>query len=93
MQQEKYAIASFRSRSQVMKFAQAVKNAGVAAEIIPTPHKVALGCGLSLKFDIRDLEIVRSMQYQNRVQAFDGIYIIEKVGGKVRVIGSKSDFV
>ena len=92
MQQEKYALASFRSRSQAVQFLKTLQNTGIAAEIVPTPQKIALGCGLSVKFSPGELETVRKLYHQKRTQAYAGIYLVEQVGGRVRVIGAKSDF-
>jgi hypothetical protein len=49
-----YGIASFRSRQQVFAFESALKRAGLRAEVVSTPREVALGCGLSVRFNLSD---------------------------------------
>jgi hypothetical protein len=48
---ENFAIASFRSRSAVQKFAAALRRRNVACRLISTPREVAIGCGLSVRFE------------------------------------------
>ena len=56
-----YAIASFRSRQQVMNFESQLRNAGVHGEVVSTPREIAVGCGLSVKFAYTDFPRVREM--------------------------------
>ena len=49
-----YAIASFRSRQQVMNFESQLRSAGVHGEVVSTPREIAVGCGLSVKFAYTD---------------------------------------
>ena len=39
-----FAIASFRSRQQVMNFESQLKRAGIRAEVVSTPRDIAVGC-------------------------------------------------
>ena len=53
--QEQFGIGAFRSRQQVMRFDSALRRAGVATQVISTPHEVSVGCGLSVQFDLSDI--------------------------------------
>lgn len=59
--EETYGIAAFRSRQQVYAFHQALQAAGIPAYIVSTPRAISIGCGLSVRFDLRDARRVRSV--------------------------------
>ena len=59
--QENFCIAAFRSRLQVMSFEEALRQHGMAAEIVTTPRAVALGCGLSVRFEEKDFARVKAL--------------------------------
>ena len=61
MQQEVFGIASFRSRQQVLKFEGALRRAGVRVEVITTPRDVAVGCGLSIRFELAEQDRVSTL--------------------------------
>ena len=47
-----FGIASFRSRTQVLRLEDALRRAGLHAGVISTPREVAMGCGLSVRFEL-----------------------------------------
>jgi len=61
----------------------------IRTEIINTPREVALGCGLSVKIDVRDIDKAREVYYKNRPTSFVGFYIVERAGTRTIVYGSK----
>ena len=82
MQQEVFAIASFRSRQQVLKFEGALRRGGVHAEVITTPRDVAVGCGLSIRFDLTDAARVMEIYQQLRPSNLIGFYRVERTNGQ-----------
>jgi len=82
MHNEVFAIASFRSRQQVLKFEGALRRAGVRVEVITTPRDVAVGCGLSIRFELSDqarvMEVYRQLHPSNLI----GFYRVERMEGK-----------
>ena len=58
---ENFCIAAFRSRLQVMAFEEALKHQGLQASIVTTPRAVALGCGLSVRFEEKDAPRVKAL--------------------------------
>ena len=82
MQQEVFAIASFRSRQQVLKFEGALRRGGVRAEVITTPRDVAVGCGLSIRFDLSDASRVMEIYQQLRPSNLIGFYRVERTEGQ-----------
>ena len=79
-----YGIASFRSRQQVFAFESALRRSGIHTQIVSTPREVALGCGLSVRFEEGDtnrvLDIYRRAQPANLI----GFYHVEERPGRGR---------
>ena len=86
---ERYAIAAFRSRSQLMRFDKLLKENNIKAEVIATPQRVKLGCGLSIKLELASLDAAKAIYMQNSLQSLDGFYIIEEENGRTRVLGGR----
>ena len=86
---QRYAIAAFRSRSQLMRFEKLLKDSNIKAEVIATPQRVKLGCGLSVKLDLADLDSAKDVYMRNSMQSLDGFYIIDEENGRVRVLGGR----
>jgi len=72
-----FGIASFRSRQQVFAFESMLRRAGLAAEVVSTPREVALGCGLSVKFDLSQSQRVMDIYRQSRLQNLIGFYQVQ----------------
>lgn len=73
-----YGIASFRSRQQVFAYESALKRSGIRTRIVSTPREVALGCGLSVSFEEKDID--RAMDTYRRAQPGNliGFYRVEE---------------
>ena len=82
MQQEVFGIASFRSRQQVLKFEGALRRAGVRVEVITTPRDVAVGCGLSIRFELAEQDRVMEVYRQLRPGNLIGFYRVERAEGQ-----------
>lgn len=72
-----YGIASFRSRQQVFAFESVLKRAGIRAQIVSTPREVALGCGLSVRFELSDIARVGDLYRHSQPQNLIGFYQVE----------------
>ena len=86
MQNEVFGIASFRSRQQVLKFEGALRRAGVRVEVITTPRDVAIGCGLSIRFELADQGRVMEVYRQLRPSNLIGFYRVERMEGQRTII-------
>lgn len=75
-----YGIASFRSRQQVFAFESALKRAGMRTQIVSTPREVALGCGLSVRFEENDTGRVIDMYRHAQPGNLIGFYRVEERG-------------
>lgn len=81
---ESFPIAAMRSRQAVLRLDSMLRRAGAGTEIVSTPRQVAIGCGLSLRFDMKDLPLVK--QYlRGQEQVLIGLYRVENAGGRVHV--------
>ena len=83
--QEGYGIAAFRSRQQVLMFEQALRREGMNVKIVTTPRDVALGCGLSVKFDMKDAPRVLAAANRTRPGGMVGVYHAAPSQGRTKV--------
>lgn len=77
---QSFGIAAFRSRTQVLRMEDALRRAGLSAGVISTPREVAIGCGLSVRFELS--ETAQVMQVYRRVNpgALIGFYRVDHYG-------------
>ena len=75
---EKFMIAAFRSRMYVMAFERALKSSGLRASVVTTPRAVAIGCGLSVRFEVADLDRVRGALNAQLMGNLIGLYSVER---------------
>jgi hypothetical protein len=85
LSQEKFAIAAFRSRSSVQKFELALRQKRIPCQIISTPHDVAIGCGLSVRFDTASLSSAINEYKKTYAPTLIGFYIVERKGNRTSV--------
>ena len=81
-QTETFGIAAFRSRQQVMRFDSAMRRAGIHSQVISTPRDVSLGCGLSVRFDLRDAQAAQDVYRRARPGNLIGFYQVTRVPGE-----------
>ncbi len=79
---ENYGIAAFRSRQQVMRFDSVLRRAGIHAEIVSTPRDVAIGCGLSVAYDLRDTAAVLDAYRHSQPGNLIGFYEVVRAPGQ-----------
>ncbi len=83
---ENFCIAAFRSRLQVMAFEEALKHQGLQASIVTTPRAVALGCGLSVRFEEKDAPRVKALYQALGLGNLIGFYRVTRdVSGRASV--------
>ena len=77
---EDYGIAAYRSRSQVLRLEDMLRREGVACSVVSTPREVALGCGLSVRFDLADTDRVRRAVARVPGAGLIGLYQVHATG-------------
>lgn len=88
---EEFCIAAFRSRQQVMAFEKELRRHGVASQVIITPRAVAMGCGLSVRFELADARRAQQVYKTYDPGNFIGFYRVRRdAAGRtdVRVMGT-----
>lgn len=83
--EESFAIASFRSRQQVMAFERMLRRLGLSVSVITTPRAVALGCGLSVRFRLEDAQDVQDVYRVMKGTNLIGFYRVDRMNGKTQV--------
>ena len=73
-----YGIAAFRSRPQVLKYEEILARSGIASQVVSTPREIAAGCGLSLRFNISDLQKVQGVLSRSHPTNLIGLYKAER---------------
>ena len=76
--EENFCIAAFASRLQVMALEELLKSRGIAASIVTTPRSVALGCGLSVRFEEADAPRVRALYQASGLGNLIGFYRVTR---------------
>ncbi|MBR5560034.1 MAG: DUF3343 domain-containing protein [Clostridia bacterium] len=78
--QSTFGIAAFRSRTQVLRLEDALRRAGLDAGVISTPREVAMGCGLSVRFNLAQTPQVLSIYRRLNPGALVGFYRVDGYG-------------
>ena len=90
--QSSFGIASFRSRTQVLRMEDALRRAGLSAGVISTPREVAMGCGLSVRFELAELGQVLAVYRRVIPGALIGFYRVENYGTRqIRLTPLRTD--
>ena len=80
-----YGIAAFRSRQQVLRMEERLRQMGVPTEIVNTPRAVAVGCGLSVRFPEEYLAAVQRLVRAERPAGLIGLYALDAGGVRPQV--------
>ena len=75
-----FGIAAFRSRTQVLRMEDALRRAGLNAGVVSTPREVAIGCGLSVRFDLSQTQQVMAVYRRLSPGALIGFYRVDDYG-------------
>ena len=59
-----------------MKFSQLLKSYGVRNSIINTPRQASVSCGISVKVELRYVDIAKNILLRRRFDSYGGIYKI-----------------
>ena len=80
--EERFALAAFRSRQQVMRFDSALRRSGVATQIISTPKDIQVGCGLSVRFEAGDAKKAQEVYRRYNPGNLIGFYLFTRRPGE-----------
>lgn len=76
---------AFRSRSEAIKFHEALVSYGISCRIINTPSSAKLGCGLSVKLFAKDMRQAKIVLERGKFQSVIGYYYFSQSGSAIRI--------
>lgn len=77
MSTELFNVVTFESTHHAIRGEKYFKEIGLVIKTIPTPREITASCGLSIRFDINDIDKVKEI-IAERELAIEGIYEITK---------------
>lgn len=78
--QSSFGIAAFRSRTHVLRLEDALRRAGLESGVVSTPREVAMGCGLSVRFNLAQFPQVLAVYRRLGPGALIGFYRADGYG-------------
>lgn len=73
---DKYCLIVFKNTMDAIKTEGELKKSNVKAIVMPTPTQISKSCGISIKFDIVDLELIKN-KVNDKSITIKNIYIKE----------------
>jgi hypothetical protein len=70
-----YGVVLFHTNAAGMRAEKTLAGSGVSVKLVPTPRELSSDCGIALRFDWGDAELVRAM-LENFSVPFAGIYTL-----------------
>lgn len=75
-----YILVAFKSRSNLLALYNKLKKYGVYSSLVNTPSSVSQSCGLSLKTNRQNLNLIVNLLQQGSMVGFLGIFFISRNG-------------
>ncbi|HAJ77688.1 MAG TPA: hypothetical protein DCO89_01290 [Clostridiales bacterium] len=80
-----YIIAVFSLRTSTMQFNSALNRGGVKSLVIETPKAASASCGISVRFDIKNLERAKDILKQSGIKNFVRFYRVSFMYNQTRL--------
>ena len=71
-----YVISVFQSRNETLYFGNMLRQMGIFVSIINTPKEAGQACGISVRFDQRNLLAAKKLLASKPFRSFKGFYKI-----------------
>ena len=81
----RYGLATFRVRTETMRFFGAMKRRGMPVAVVNTPKEAHVGCGVSVRFPIEGWNVARSILRYGGYDSFAGFFELFRYGAKTVV--------
>lgn len=78
-------LAVFKARSQSLDFLDRLYRYGVNATTTTVPKEARIGCGLCVRFSVRDYPRATAILKTGKYSSFRGFYKSEFVNGRISV--------
>ncbi len=83
MRQEEFGLVAVESTNIVMKLEKELEDRNLEVKVIPVPKEITANCGLSIKFNLEELESVKLTLSERDIKG--KLYKVNKVGFKREV--------
>ncbi|MCF6465698.1 DUF3343 domain-containing protein [Clostridium sp. Cult2] len=77
MKYRQYGIITFKSTHYAIKGDLVFKDKDIEYRTIPTPREITHSCGLAIRFDLKDLDLVKDIIQENQLD-IEGIFKLIK---------------
>lgn len=81
MEYKEYGVVTFESTHHAIRGEKILENANLKFKTIPTPREITSSCGLSIRFDLDDMDKVKKAMVENEL-AIKGLYKLSKINSK-----------
>lgn len=71
-----YYLIVFRAKSESMRFQSLLSSYGAISDIVTTPRRISVSCGISVKIKNIDLNLAKTILSRRQFYTFAGIYLI-----------------
>lgn len=78
-----YILAVFSVRSSTMQFSMLLNKNGVKSVVVETPKAIAASCGISVRFDIKNLQPAKEILKRYNLRYFVRFYRVSNFYGKL----------
>lgn len=69
-----YTLAVFRARNETLSFATLLRSYKIKAQIVNTPRKINVSCGISVKFSFLDQPTAQMLLSRRKFETFVGFF-------------------
>ncbi|MCX7883480.1 MAG: DUF3343 domain-containing protein [Caloramator sp.] len=76
---KEYCLITFESVNFAMQAESVLKNEGIYHQVIPTPREITLSCGLSIRFNVDNVEKIKTFVDNKKIN-IKKIYIVKGSG-------------
>ncbi|MCF6463547.1 DUF3343 domain-containing protein [Clostridium sp. Cult1] len=77
MKERQFGVITFKSTHYAIKGDLVFKEKDIQYRTIPTPREITHSCGLAIKFDLKDIDLVRNIINDNEL-TIEGIFKLVK---------------
>lgn len=76
---KEYCLITFESVNFAMQAESVLKNEGIYHQVIPTPREITLSCGLSIRFNVDNVENIKAFVDNKKIN-IKNMYIVKGSG-------------
>ncbi len=78
-------VGAFHATYAVLKAEKFLKTRGIAVKLIPVPRQISSNCGISIRFDCRELDLVMEV-ISDLGEDLEGIFRQDEQGFFMKII-------